>query len=799
MKIKFLSIITLLSFTLALKSQTVTTYAGTGTSGSFDSGLLSSTFTYPYGMCFNTSGQLFIAAGNNNKVRKISGGSVTTFAGTGGWGDATGPGAFAVFKTLFSICSDPAGNLYVSDTYNSKIKKITPSGVVSVFAGPLIGSTDAFNLPRGICIDGAGNLYVADTDASVIRKITPTGVVSTFAGSGTYSSVDGTGTSASFNRPYGICLDPSGNLYVAERSGNKIRKITPTGVVTTLAGSGVAGSIDGIGVSASFITPQDLCSDLAGNIYVADTGNNKIRKITPSGVVSTFAGSGISGSSDGVGLAASFWEPAGICFDGISNLYIGDSRNHKIRKITLCTAPNSPTNTTTAPTQICASSTTTLTASSTGTVSWFASSTGGSSIFTGTTIVTSPTLSAGTYTYYAQANTCATSATRTPITFTVNPLPSITVNNGSICSGASFTISPTGAATYTYSGGSSIVTPTANTTYTVIGSSAEGCTNTAVSNVTVNPIVVPSILISIPNATLCGSSAAFTSTIANGGASPTYQWKKNSSSVGSGLTSYSPTSLVNGDVISCILTSNASCATPSTITSNSITITVGATPTISLSNGSVCIGSSYTLSPTGASSYTYSGGSAIVAPTANTTYTVIGSSSLGCTNTAVASVSVNPLPVVSISSSNSLICVGQTVNLTASGALTYLWNTTSTNTVLAVSPSSTTIYTVTGTDVNGCKNNASITQSVSLCTGIENLSSESLVSIYPNPTNGIITISGVYENVRIEIYNSIGELVSSIQTLNEEITFDFSNFSNGIYIFKLMNPKIQQIHKIIKQ
>ncbi|MEI6714269.1 MAG: HYR domain-containing protein [Verrucomicrobiota bacterium] len=299
-------------------------------------------FYYPYGVCVDGSGNVYVADSNNHKIRKItSSGMVSTLAGSGSSGSADGTGAGASFKYPQGVCVDGSGNVYVADTRNYKIRKITSAGVVTTLAGSgSYGSADgtgtaaSFDSPQGVCVDGSGNVYVADSSNHKIRKITSDGVVSTLAGSGSSGSADGIGVAASFKYPYGVCVDGSGNVYVGDSSNNKIRKITSSGVVSTLAGSGSPGSADGSGTAASFNNPYGVCVDGSGTLYVADSSNNKIRKITSAGVVSTLAGSGSYASADGSGTAASFYSPHGVCVDGSGNVYVGDYYNHKIRKIT---------------------------------------------------------------------------------------------------------------------------------------------------------------------------------------------------------------------------------------------------------------------------------------------------------------------------------------------------------------------------------------------------------------------------------------------------------------------------------
>ena len=200
------------------------------------------------------------------------------------------------------------------------------------------GSAARFNSPFSIAVDTAGNLFVADGGNHTIRKVTSAGVVTTLAGSaGSSGSTDGTGSAARFNSPEGIAVDTAGNVFVADTFNSTIRKVTSAGVVTTLAGTaGSTGSTDGTGSAARFKFPLDITVDTAGNVFVVDTENHTIRKITSAGVVTTIAGSaGNSGSTDGVGSAARFGSPKGIAVDTAGNLFVADQANHTIRSSTL--------------------------------------------------------------------------------------------------------------------------------------------------------------------------------------------------------------------------------------------------------------------------------------------------------------------------------------------------------------------------------------------------------------------------------------------------------------------------------
>jgi streptogramin lyase len=323
----------------------VTTFAGGGPSvkGSGDGTGIAAQFYYPWDVTIDQAGNLFVTDNGNNEIRKITpAGVVTTFAGSTTPGHADGAGSAASFHVPTQLTIDTAGNLYVVDKYNNEIRKITSAAVVSTFAGGTLpghadgtGGGASFELPSGICIDPSGNLYIADWGNDEIRKITPAGVVTTIAGTTTPGSSNGTGSAASFNIPAGITIDGAGNFYVGEYGSDDIRKITSAYAVTTIAGNNIQGYGDGTGSAAQFNQPVGICADATGNIYVADAGNNEIRKITPAGVVTTIAGNPTHGNSDGIGTAARFYGPSGITTDAAGNLYVADYENNEIRKIAL--------------------------------------------------------------------------------------------------------------------------------------------------------------------------------------------------------------------------------------------------------------------------------------------------------------------------------------------------------------------------------------------------------------------------------------------------------------------------------
>jgi arabinan endo-1,5-alpha-L-arabinosidase len=333
---------------------TVSTLAGqAGIAGSADGAGMAARFNYPADVTADSGGIIYVADTANHTIRRISPvGAVTTLAGqAGSSGSADGTGAAARFNHPAGAAVDGAGNVYVADTDNATIRKITPAGVVSTLAGTAgargsadgTGSAASFNGPSGIAADTAGNLYVADTLNHTIRRVTPVGAVSVLAGTaGASGSADGTGSAARFHGPQGLAIDGAGNLYVADTNNDTIRKIIlSNGVVSTVAGqAGVSGSADGAGSQAQFFFTSGVAVDAAGNLFVADTDNSTIREVTPSGGVATIAGqAGTTGGADGVDGAARFNFPSGVAADNSGNIYVADASNHAIRVVLFPVAP----------------------------------------------------------------------------------------------------------------------------------------------------------------------------------------------------------------------------------------------------------------------------------------------------------------------------------------------------------------------------------------------------------------------------------------------------------------------------
>ncbi len=314
------------------------------TTGSTDGPPAKALFNDPTGLTIDTNGNVYVADNANHTLRKLSpSGMVTTVAGrTGKPGSANGTGTNAFFYNPSGIALASNGILYVSDTGNNTIRSVSTSGVVSTLAGMAgqsgatngTGALARFNTPLGLAVNNSGMIYVADSGNHTIRKVTPAGVVSTLAGSpAVWGSADGAADAALFNCPVGVVVDSTGNIFVSDANNYAIRKITPTGVVSTWAGlAGVEGAVDGTGNAARFGKPAELKIDQHNNLYVADSFNCVIRKITTNAVVTTVAGlAGVGGSEDGLGTQARFFNPYGLAVDHNGNLRVSDTYNETIR------------------------------------------------------------------------------------------------------------------------------------------------------------------------------------------------------------------------------------------------------------------------------------------------------------------------------------------------------------------------------------------------------------------------------------------------------------------------------------
>jgi sugar lactone lactonase YvrE len=278
-------------------------------------------------------------------------GIITTVAGDGASGFA-GDGSAATSASLgypSGVVVDSLGNLYIADSYNARIRKVNPSGIISTFAGTGTSGYSGdggqavnakLNSPRGLALDLAGNLYVVDSGNSTVRKISPAGIITTVAGNGTagFLGDGGAANAAELNQPYGVAVDASGNVYIADYYNYRIRKVTPAGIITTIAGTGTYGFTGdgGPATSATMTYPISITVDTAGNVYFGDYYNYRVRKISTGGTISTYAGNSYGFGGDGSSATASTAKisyPTSVAIDAAGNLYIGDGSNYRIRVV----------------------------------------------------------------------------------------------------------------------------------------------------------------------------------------------------------------------------------------------------------------------------------------------------------------------------------------------------------------------------------------------------------------------------------------------------------------------------------
>ena len=328
----------------------ITTVAGTGTRGfSGDGGpAADATLTQPFGVAVDGAGNLFFADEGNHRIRKVdAAGVITTVAGTGERGDG-GPAVNAPLDRPSDVAADGAGNLFIADTWNQRIRKVDTAGVITTVAGTGTrgfsgdggpAAAARLNHPGGVAVDGADNLFIADWGARRIRKVDTAGVITTVAGTGRsgFSGDGGPATTARLNCPCGVAVDGAGNLFIADEGTHRIRKVDAAGVITTVAGTGTSGfsGDGGPAVNAHLDRPSDVAVDGAGNLFIADQGNYRIRKVDTAGVITTVAGAGTSGFSGdgGPATAARLFFPAGVAVDGAGNLFIADRGNRRIRRV----------------------------------------------------------------------------------------------------------------------------------------------------------------------------------------------------------------------------------------------------------------------------------------------------------------------------------------------------------------------------------------------------------------------------------------------------------------------------------
>ena len=331
----------------------ITTVAGDGDYGYFGDAVqaTNTSLYYPYGVAVDASGNLFIADLQNERIRKVgANGIITTVAGNG-TASYSGDGSAATSASLYyprAVAVDASGNLFIADTGNDRIRKVGINGIITTVAGDAgvgysgdggLATGASLYAPYDVAVDASGNLFIADANNLRIRKVGTNGIITTVAGNGiaAYSGDGGPATDASLEYPYGVAVDASGNLFIADTDSQRIRKVGTNGIITTVAGDGTSGysGDGGPATSASLFDPSGVAVDASGNLFVADFGNSRVRKVGAHGIITTVAGNGIAGYSGdgGAPTNASFSDPSGVAVDDSGNLFIADELNQRVRKV----------------------------------------------------------------------------------------------------------------------------------------------------------------------------------------------------------------------------------------------------------------------------------------------------------------------------------------------------------------------------------------------------------------------------------------------------------------------------------
>ncbi|MBS1586076.1 MAG: hypothetical protein JSS82_11095 [Bacteroidetes bacterium] len=333
-------------------AQTITTAAGNGSAGYSGDGnpATAAQLDHPFSIAVDAVGNLYIADRYNNCIRKVAAGIITTLAGNGaaGFSGDNSPAANASLSDPTGVAVDNSGNIYIADRGNNRIRKVNATGIITTIAGngnPAFSGDNGpavqaeLNQPRGVATDANGNIYVADQSNHRIRKISA-GVMSTIAGNGTqgFSGDGGAATLSQLNNPAGICTDAAGNIYIADVGNERVRKIDIAGTISTIAGNGsvIYNGDNGPATQASINEPLNLAIDSYGNIFIAEGYNHRVRRVNSSGIITTVAGTGIAGYTGDGGPASSAGldRPYGVALGPTGNLYIADYNNNVIRLVT---------------------------------------------------------------------------------------------------------------------------------------------------------------------------------------------------------------------------------------------------------------------------------------------------------------------------------------------------------------------------------------------------------------------------------------------------------------------------------
>ncbi len=851
-----------------LRAQNIVTAVGGGSLGSGYSGdggaATNAQISEAFGIAFDRSGNLFIADADNGVVRKVNvAGIITTIAGNGAF-DSYGDGGAATDAALAfpsGVAVDAAGNVYIADTYNSKIRKVTPAGVISTFAG--IGSfsysgdggqaSDAeLYLPQSVAVDAGGNVYVADAANYCIRKIDNSGIIHTFAGVGAAGSSGdgGQATDAQINYVYNITLDNSGNLFIADPGSANVRKVTPAGIISTVAGNGSAAysGDGGQATDAEVGTPYGVAVDTIGNIFITDFTNYIVRKINTSGIISTYGGDG-SGSYSGDGgpaVDAEIGGPIAIAADRRGNVVFSDLSYYAIRKITPYHAPYFVAGTTQS-VSLCVNTTSNLNAAlrifdldARHTLNWSVVSGAGhgtvSAAYTGTSTGSVVYPAGLTYTpaggyvgsdVFTVQVTDGTDTAITIVNITVSPLPSVPAISGTsvICIGGSTALTGTPSGGVWRSNGSSSLTFTSAGVVTGVSGSTAGYMYYRVSN-----------------AIGCHSEAGINVVVNTPGSIPAFTSAAGSVCPGSSFTMTHPTSggiwsssnpsiaTVAGGVVTGVASGRDTILYTATYGCGAVTarwpFTVTGPTNVAVINGNpspMCTGASFTLtdptiggvwSSTNPSLVTISASGVITAVSSGTdTIRYSVTNTCGQTSYAQKPVTVRAAPNAGTITGLSTVAAGATITLSTTGTGGF-WSS-SNNTLATVNSGGIVRGVSTGTDtirytvttpcatavaykevsVTGHRsennNGNTITESVEAGS----------IQIYPNPTTGFVTIEikGAAGSSSVMVTDISGRVVANTTTEEQKFNLDMSNFAQGVYMLKIITGERTYNEKVIVQ